>query len=362
MLGIVLGLGRFKDSNLLKEEASRLLYEAARSTWDGRIGAGSIFSPVSDFSALRALNVPRGENAVLGTNSDGIGSKSEIAERLGKFDTLGFDLMAMVCDDAVMRGAEPIAITNVIDVEKVDIEMVAQLAMGLSLAAKKANVAVINGEIAELGDRAKGYGNGINWSASCIWFADRNRLISGKEVHVGQAVIALRENGFRSNGLSLARDIIGREYGREWHVKNEGLAKAMLMPSQIYTPLIVGLTGGFGGKEQVNITAMANITGGGIPTKLGRALKASGLGANLHGLFEPAETMKFVQHLGSISDREAYSTWNMGNGFMIVTAEPEKILDLSRKYGIEAAVVGSIVPKAGVELESYRGSTIHFLQ
>jgi len=230
------------------DAASDAFYKASKSTWQFRKGAGRVQGTQDDFSALRFIDVSNLKDTVLGHNLDGVGTKSEIAERLKKFDTLGFDLLAMVCDDAVIRGAEPIAVGNVLDVSRVEAKPMAQLASGLERAAKMANVSIINGEIAELGKKVGGFGAfRLNWAASCIWLAKKDRLMDGSRVKAGQSIIALREDGFRSNGLSLARRILEYHAGGQWHEKHAKLAEQLLHPSKIYTHFAASLSGGYEG-------------------------------------------------------------------------------------------------------------------
>ncbi|MDP2946521.1 MAG: AIR synthase related protein [Nanoarchaeota archaeon] len=145
---------------------------------------------------------------------DGVGTKMELAERVNDHNTIAFDLFAMVCDDAVVRGAEPVLIGSILDVNSLGkdgenyIEQVRQLAKGYVEAAREANVAIVNGEVAELGNRVGGFGSfNYNWGAGVVWFAKKNNLFTGREIKVGDAVVAFKENGFRSNGLSLVRNI-----------------------------------------------------------------------------------------------------------------------------------------------------------
>lgn len=325
------------------DSASKAFYEASRRTWKNRVQSG-----FDDFSGLRYVQPPIG--CVMGENVDGVGTKSEIAERLGKFDTLGFDLLAMVCDDAVVRGGEPYFSTNVLDVSRIEEKPMAQLAFGLEAAAKVAGIAVVNGEIAELGEKVGGYGTfRLNWAASCTWFAKKERLISGNSVKPDEAIVALKEDGFRSNGLSLARKIMERHYGKEWHEHDRRLCEQILLPSRIYSKFAVSLFGGLEGKPAANVSAMAHVTGGGIPGKLGRALKPSAVGAELSELFKPCNAMKTLMEIGNVSQDEAYKTWNMGNGFLVVTPEPDAVLAQAKKFRLDALVAGRTTHEKGIK-------------
>ena len=359
----------YKDSGVntkLGNDVSKILYNAAKQTWENRKGKlGEIIIPHDDFSGVRAIdvsNLPIG--TLMGMNSDGIGTKIEIAERINDHSTSAHNLFAMVCDDAVIRGAEPVLLASVLDVnslgnEKVSyIEQVRQLAVGYINAAKEANVAVINGETAELGHRVNGFGDfNYNWSGSVIWFAKKDRLFTGYEIKINDYLVGLREHGFRSNGFSLLRKIMKQNYGDNWHAcnlhgKKETLGEIVLTPSKIYAKFIVDLTGGYDKEEKAKIHGIAHITGGGIPEKLGRILKPSGLGAIIDNAFEPSELMLHTQELGEITDREAYKTWNMGQGMIIITPQPEIIISHAKDYGIEAKCMGNITSKPKIKIKS----------
>ncbi|MBI2110220.1 nitroreductase family protein, partial [Candidatus Woesearchaeota archaeon] len=208
----------------LGDDVSKILYNAARQTWDNRKGKlGELIVPFDDFSGVRAVDVsglPKG--TLMNIGFDGVGTKMELAERINDHRTIAYDLFAMVCDDAVVRGAEPVLIGSILDVNSLGkenetyIEQVRQLAQGYIEAAKAANVAIVNGEVAELGSRVGGFGNfNYNWGAAVVWFANRARLFTGREIRDDDRIIGLREYGFRSNGLSLVRRIMKEYYGEK---------------------------------------------------------------------------------------------------------------------------------------------------
>src|ERR1051325_3946941 len=142
------------------DACSRLMFEASRQTWsEPPDGLRHVRIESSDFGALRHVALPlSGSGLVMGLNSDGVGTKIELAERLNDHRTIAFDLFAMVCDDAAINGAEPLLVASVLDFSRLSTDVVAQLAHGLVNAAKVARVCVINGETAELGARVSGFG------------------------------------------------------------------------------------------------------------------------------------------------------------------------------------------------------------
>jgi len=342
--------------NDAKEDVSKILYNAARQTWANRQGKlGELIVPFDDFSGVRAIdvsNLPAG--TLMNMGFDGVGTKMELAERIGNHRTIAFDLFAMVCDDAIVRGAEPVLIGSILDVNSLKdkdenpfLTQVKQLAEGYVNAAKAADVAVVNGEVAELGDRVRGYGPfNYNWEAAIVWFAKKDRLFTGREIKPGDALVGLREQGFRSNGLSLVRRTMKNSYGDEWHAKfwkgAQTFGEVALTPSTIYTGAVVDMFGGYSGEPKTEVHGIAHITGGGIPGKLGRVLKPSGLGAVIDNPFEPSPFMQFVQTRGNVADEEAYKTWNMGQGMIILTPKPDEVIKISNEYGIPAQKIGEV--------------------
>ena len=137
------------------DQASKIFYNASKKTWNNRKGKwGQITMPFAGFSGLRAVDISSlPPQTFIGMNFDTVGTKVEIAELLNKHDTIAFDLFAMVCDDAIVRGGEPALVGSNLEINKIDLGTIEQLAKGYVAAANEAGVAVINGEITELGSR-----------------------------------------------------------------------------------------------------------------------------------------------------------------------------------------------------------------
>lgn len=339
------------------DTASRLMYEASRHTWEYRRGLpGFVEAPVDFFGGLRSVKASNFPDAIVGMNFDGVGTKIEIAERVKNHSTIAYDLFAMVCDDAAVRGAEPILFGSILDCNRLSVDYVRQLAKGMIGAAKLSRICVINGEIAELGDRVQGFDqNAYNWGGAVFWIARQERLLSGNLIREGQTIVALRELGFRSNGLSLVRKVFSKAFGENWHnhlFNDSALGSLVLEPSIIYTRFLVGLTGGYCWEPACHIAGAAHITGGGIPGKLGRLLHGTTFGATLNQLFEPAEIMQLVQREGNISDEEAYRTWNMGQGLLVVTSNPDEVVNQAISSGLQAKIAGTINNEAGIRILS----------
>ncbi|MBN2467762.1 MAG: hypothetical protein JXD19_06385 [Deltaproteobacteria bacterium] len=361
----------------LGDEASRILYEAARQTWSNRSGRlGEVITPFDDFTGIRMIDIgslPPGTLMAMGF--DGVGTKVEIAERTAKHDTVAYDLFAMVCDDAVIRGGEPILVGTVLDVNTLGgeehsyLDFIRALAQGYVNAAQEAGVAVINGELAELGARVQGFGPfNYNWCAGVVWFAQRERMFTGFEIEPGDALVGLREQGFRSNGLSLVRSILSTHLGDAWQTRSwneKKIADWVLTPSRIYTKPVAAMFGGVEGEPRAHLHGVAHITGGGVPGKLGRILKPRNLGAHLDNLFPPGEFVLYCQELGSVPDNEAYRTWNMGQGMIIATPKPEEVIAVANEHEVETRIVGTVTGTPGITLVSrgvfQNGKTLKFI-
>jgi phosphoribosylformylglycinamidine cyclo-ligase len=358
----------YSDSGVnieIEEQAAKILYEAAKETWSNRKDKiGEVIVPFDDFSGIRAIDISGlPKDTLLNIGFDGIGTKAEIAMLAGNYKTVGHDLMAMICDDAVVRGAEPIIAGSILDVNtlgnnKDRLKYIRELCIGYKEAAKLANIAIVNGELAQLGNHLgdpKVFS--FSWGASVLWLANKKRVFTGYEIKDGDYLVGLREFGFRSNGLSLARKVLSDKYGKNWHEKklgNEKMIDLALLPSIIYTNAVVSMFGGFDMKQKpkVSIHGVAHITGGGLPGKLARVLKPSGLGAQIDNPLDVPELMLHCQSIGNIEDKEAYRTWNMGQGMVIIGPDPTKVINIANYYGIEASVIGKITKQKSISIQS----------
>lgn len=318
---------------------SDFLFNNAIRTWKNNGDRlRNIIIPYDDFSGVRYIDVSKlPEDTVMGMNLDGIGTKIGVAESLEIYKYLAYDLFAMVCDDAAAMGAEPVLVGTILDVDKIS-DYIKEIGESYVQAAYRSNVAIINGEVAELGDRIHGNSNilNLNWGASCVWFAKKSNLIDRYKITVGDYLVGIREYGFRSNGYSLVRKIVDENPNKIDCVNN------LIIPSSIYTQSIVEMTGGYQGDPKVDIHGIINITGGGLYGKIRRMLKIHNLGANIYDPFEPSWQVKQIQEVGKVDDREAYCTWNMGQGMVIATPDPDEVIKIAGKHFFKAQIIGKV--------------------
>lgn len=339
----------------LGDLCSEIAYAEAKKTFAGR--RGMIGSPLKmDGGFTGALDMGR---FLLVQNEDGVGTKVEIAQRMNRYDTLGYDLAAMVADDAVCAGAEVISISNTIDADKLDKKVVAGLMKGLGKACAEQKIVIPGGEIAEL----RGHVAGWTWNATAVGIVEKGKFITGETIKAGDEIIGIASPNFRSNGFTLLRAILSQTYGADWHLrkfKGRLWGDIALEPSIIYHAGILSLTGRFGKKPAVKVKGIAHITGGGLPGNAPRMLGKKNLGILLDSLPLAPFPMLELQRLGRVDDREAYETWNMGIGMVLIADDTQKTLRLLKKAGLRPSVIGKVTNRPGVKIVQHSGKTLSF--
>lgn len=299
-------------------------------------------------------------------NDDGVGTKAEIAERLGKFDTLGEDLVAMVADDAVCVGAEVVSLTNTIDVPAVDPKVIDAMTAGLARACAEQKIVIPGGEVAELGDAL----NRMIWNATAVGIVKKEKFIIGKNVRVGQKIIGLKGRVLRSNGISLARKICKVNFGKDWHNKpwknGKMWGEILLTPSKIFHRTVLeAVLGDFESERKFDVSAVVHVTGGGLPGNVPRVFGDKKLGAKFDNLHEPHDAVRDLQKLGNVDEEECYRTWHCGTA-MLIFCEEKNVEDIcamlnSTDSEISAKIVGEVTESERIEVVSrFSGKTLTF--
>ena len=346
-------MATYKDAGVdidLGDECSAIAYKAAKGTFSGR--KGMIGEPVlmeGGFTGAMDFG-----DYYLVQNDDGIGTKMIIAKQVGRYSTMGYDLLAMVVDDAICAGAEVVSISNTIDIDKVDKPAIREMMEGLMKACIEQKVVIPGGEIAELGSMVKG----IIWNATAVGIVEKKKMITGEKIKAGDPIIGFREKGFRSNGFTLIRYILDNNLGKDWHKTNFGNGKTwgemVLTPTKIYHAAVLEMIGRYKQKPQVEIKGIAHITGGGLPGNVVRILENNNLGAKIDILPEVPDVIRKVKEIGKISDEEAFKSWNMGIGMVVVSDEFEKIKEIAQKHDIEAVIIGIVTGEPGIEINGIK--------
>jgi phosphoribosylformylglycinamidine cyclo-ligase len=321
--------------------------KASRPEVMGGIGG---FAGLFDASALKKMTKP-----LLATSTDGVGTKTEIARQMGIYDTIGEDLVAMVVDDLVVCGAEPLFMTDYIAVGKVIPTRIADIVKGIARGCEKANTALIGGETAEHPGLLKEDEFDIAGAATGV--VDADKQLGSHLVKAGDVIIAMPASGFHANGYSLVRHILATQK-LDLHKKYEGfdktLGEILLTPTEIYTLDCLALLKA----QQGNIRTFSHITGGGLADNTARVIP-DGLVAKYDrtSWVLPPE-MKFMAEVAGVPQSDMERTWNCGIG-MVAIIDPT-IADLSIKSlaarGMKAWVAGSIHAQNGPGAAALEGT------
>ncbi|WP_310728907.1 phosphoribosylformylglycinamidine cyclo-ligase [Streptomyces sp. N2A] len=302
------------------------------------VGGLGGFAGLFDASALK-----RYERPLLASATDGVGTKVDIARKMGVYDTIGHDLVGMVVDDLVVCGAEPLFMTDYICVGKVYPERVAAIVKGIAEGCVLAGCALVGGETAEhpglLGADefdVAGAGTGV---------VEADRLLGAERIRTGDAVIAMASSGLHSNGYSLVRHVLferaGMTLDQEVAEFGRTLGEELLEPTKIYSLDCLALT------RTTEVHAFSHITGGGLANNLARVVP-DGLHATVdRSTWTPGPVFDLVGTAGSVERLELEKTLNMGVGMIAVV--PQESVDVAlttlADRGVDAWVSGEIVDR-----------------
>jgi phosphoribosylformylglycinamidine cyclo-ligase len=302
-----------------------------------------VLGEIGGFGGLVAL--PAGyRQPVLVSSTDGVGTKAMVARAAGRYDTIGIDLVAMCVDDIVCQGAEPLFFLDYISVGALDPDMIDDLVSGVVEGCRQAGCALVGGEMAEHpGAMAPGEFDLVGF---VVGVAERDRIITGADARAGDVLIGLPSPGLRANGYSLARRVL---FDRaDLRLDDElfpghTVADELLRPSVIYAPAVRRLLG------DVDVRAVAHITGGGIVGNLPRVLPP-GVDAHLErAAWEVPRVFSEVQRRGGISDDEMARVFNLGLGMVVVVpaGDAGRALSVLRGAGTAAVEVGRLASVDG---------------
>src|SRR5688500_4447155 len=278
------------------EEAVERIKAKVRSTF-----RPEVVGDIGGFGGMFRFDGGRWKNPVLVSSTDGVGTKALIAQAMGRFDTIGLDLVALCVDDIVCHGAEPLFFLDYIAVGRLDPDHIEELVEGVAEGCRQAGCALIGGEMAEHpGAMEPGEFDLVGFAVGA---ADRDRLLHREHVHPGDVLIGLPSPGLRSNGYSLARRVLLDRAerpldGPAWPGAHHRLGDELLEPSVIYAPAIIALL------EAVEVHAVSHVTGGGLPGNLPRALPDSCDAVVDPGAWERPRSFGEIQRLGGCADSE----------------------------------------------------------
>jgi phosphoribosylformylglycinamidine cyclo-ligase len=277
--------------------------------------------------------------------TDGVGSKVLIAQMLNRYDTVGIDCVAMNVNDLLCVGATPVSLVDYLAVQDASPEMLDAIAAGLCEGARQAGVSIPGGEIAQLRDIITGVrdGAGFDLAAAAIGTVPLDRILVGQDIVEGDAIVGIASSGIHSNGLTLARSVLLEQGGLSLDEQADSLGNSLgeelLRPTSIYVPEALEMM------RDLAVRAFMHITGDGF---LNLARVVSETGFVVDALPEPSAIFRLIQRIGSVSDAEMYSVFNMSVGFCAVVAAPDadRVISIAAAHGRQAWVIGHTVHDA----------------
>jgi phosphoribosylformylglycinamidine cyclo-ligase len=306
-----------------------------------------VMGDLGGFAGLFRLNTAKYKSPILASSTDGVGTKLVIAQQLDIHDTIGIDLVAMVVDDLVACGAEPLFLLDYIACGEVVPDKVAEIGAGIADGCRYAGCALLGGETAEHPGVLRP--DEYDVSATGVGVVEESEILGRDRVEIGDAVIAMRSSGLHSNGYSLVRHVLlgaGRmrldtvvdDFGRQ-----RTLGEELLTPTKIYAKDCLGLI------EETDVRAFSHVTGGGIPGNLVRILPENVDAIVDRSSWRPQSIFDLIQAKGRIDDTEMEATFNMGVGMFAVVSsdDADRAMAYLTGRGIEAWQVGEVIQGTG---------------
>jgi len=330
----------YKDAGVDTKEAARavkLMMEHAKKTHDDGVLAG-----IGGFGSLYMPDLKGIDTPVLVAGADGVGTKLKIAFMVDKHDTVGQDCVAMCVNDVLCQGAKPLFFLDYIATGSVKAEKIADIVKGVADGCLLAGCSLVGGETAEMPGL---YQEGeYDLAGFCVGIVDKDKIIDGSDIKEGDVIIGLGSSGLHSNGYSLARKVLFdtaklRPEDEPDILQGMTVAEALLWPTRIYTKQVAAIL------KATQPKALIHITGGGFYENIPRIMPP-GLGIRIDkDVWARPRIFHLIQRLGSISEKEMFSTFNMGIGLMAVVDKDEAgaVVKALAGAGELSVVLGDVV-------------------
>src|SRR5512140_104099 len=305
-----------------------------------RTARAELVSGVGGFGGLFAIPPGKYKEPVLVSGTDGVGTKLKIAFAANRHETVGIDLVAMSVNDVLTSGAEPLFFLDYFATARLDVDQAAAVIRGIGQACEDAGCTLLGGETAELpGFYARGE---YDLAGFCVGIVERSKILDGRTVAPGDALVGIASTGLHSNGYSLARRVLLEQHQLRLDVAPAGFSRPLddelLEPTRIYAREVAAL------QDAVELKALAHITGSGIPGNLPRVLPAGTRALLEERRWKRPPIFDFIAKLGPVDRDEMFATFNMGLGMIAVmaTGEVPAALRALAKAGAKAWEVGRI--------------------
>ncbi|SNS83230.1 phosphoribosylformylglycinamidine cyclo-ligase [Anaerovirgula multivorans] len=299
-----------------------------------------VLEDLGGFGGLFALDLKGIQEPILVSGTDGVGTKLKLAFLLDKHDTIGQDCVAMCVNDILCQGAKPLFFLDYIATGKLKAEKVADIVKGVADGCQMAGSALIGGETAEMPGF---YQDGeYDIAGFAVGIVDKSKVITGKSIKEGDAVIGIASSGLHSNGFSLARKVL-LDQGKlsldaSFQVLEKTIGEELITPTKIYVKPVLEVI------KSVTVKGIAHITGGGFYENVPRILP-EGVDASIQlGSWDVPEIFKLIQSLGGIEEEEMFKTFNMGIGMMLIVSEEdaESVMNILKASGEKSYKIGKI--------------------
>ncbi len=305
-----------------------------------RTARPGVLAGLGGFGALFELPLDRYREPVLVSGTDGVGTKLRLAIALGRHDTVGIDLVAMCVNDLVVQGAEPLFFLDYYATGRLDVDVAADVIRGIGTGCELAGAALVGGETAEMPGM---YNDGdYDLAGFCVGVVEKSGIIDGARAVPGDTLIGLGSSGPHSNGYSLIRKIVDtRKADLSSPFGDATLGETLLAPTRIYVKSVLSL------RDQVDIHAIAHITGGGLTENIPRVLP-DGVQAVIDAASWPRPAIfEWLQREGNIATSEMHRTFNCGIGMVIAVAaaDADRALALLARSGETAWRIGRLASR-----------------
>jgi phosphoribosylformylglycinamidine cyclo-ligase len=302
-----------------------------------------VLTGIGGFGSQFAINMLKYKEPVLVASTDGVGTKLRLAFMMNRHDTIGIDLVAMCVNDIIVQGAEPLFMLDYVATGKIDKAALVDVVRGIAQGCQESGCSLVGGETAEMPSFYAGGEYDI--AGFVVGVVEREKIIDGSLISVGDTVIGIASSGVHSNGLSLARKVAFDIKGLEPHDHIEELGCSigdeLLRPTRIYVKTVLNLMRDF------EIHGIAHITGGGLLDNVARILP-KGCSANIKmGSWKVQPIFELLQQWGGIEMPEMFRTFNCGIGMVLVVsaADVEDVLVRLQGLNEEACVIGTVESK-----------------
>ena len=294
-----------------------------------------VLAGLGGFGGMFAIPPDRFREPVLVSGTDGVGTKLMLAQHLGRHDTIGIDLVAMCVNDVLVQGAEPLFFLDYFACGKLDIDVASDVIAGIAAGCLQAGAALIGGETAEMPDM---YSDGdYDLAGFTVGAVEREELIDGSNIAVGDAIIGLASSGPHSNGYSLIRKVLDRAPDAE--IDGSPASERLLAPTRIYVKPVLSLL------QSITVKGLAHITGGGITENIPRILQGA-IDAEIDtSSWSRGPVFDWLAETGNIETAEMRRTFNCGVGMVVIVDAKDvaEAIQILNEQGETAWRIGRII-------------------